>query len=157
MPPHLVQQVCQLLMDKRFRYSWITTGFEDVMNLRATCRHINNVVKESRLKFRIRVILHLQRARYNLEEVDKLLKLLDKEFNWSCTSLTLDYDNRRLEDIMGAILMVEGPIGRKKSWVRTDNKYRRKSIIIKMNKLPLNYNELSEATFCFFYNETLEI
>ena len=95
MPAHLIQQVCQLLMDKRCRYSWITTGFEDVMNLRATCRHINNVVKESRLKFRIRVILHLKRARYNLEQVDKLLKLLDKEFNWSCTSLTLDYDNRR--------------------------------------------------------------
>ena len=138
MPPHLIQQVCQLLIDKRRRYSWITRGFKDVMNLRATCRHINNVVKESRLKFHIHVIQYLRRARYNLEEVDKLLKLLDKEFNWSCTSLTFDYDNQRLEDIMGAILMVEGPIGRKKSWARTDNKYRRKSIIIKMIKLPLN-------------------
>ena len=85
---HIIEKICQYLIDDGVKLiGCFNCGVKSVLNLRATCRLMNERIKYSRIRLYLN-FEHLKASEY--ENSLNLLKLMDAEFSWIVRGLEFE-------------------------------------------------------------------
>ena len=93
-PEPIIERICQYLLDDpKTRHKWCSGGILHVLNFRASCKYLNFIIKNSYLKFLLRVCfyhqLHEDDRPNNFSVMEKFLDWANSDLNWKCSHLIL--------------------------------------------------------------------